>query len=315
MSADQKKPETSAAGEKLSRYWAQFKQGQLISYRAMAVILLVVAGVGLWLYIRSEKVVGASKTWLELDGASTEESLKKFAEDHPDTPAAKVARLHLARHLLGPEGIEQLSSSRDPASHKQAVDSIQKAKEIFQQLAEQSADDPVIQAESYLGLAKAEVALIGVIKEDTTDDFVGSAEKATEWLDKLAEVAEGTPWGEDAKKASATLKDLSKRGELTSVQQMVYKLGTQPSLPAGGGPLPPFGSPFGGSPFGTPPFSAIPGGPVEPPVPEATKGTPKTEPPGVGSAPIPAAVAPLVPGKQPSTPVPPPPPPPTPPKK
>jgi hypothetical protein len=314
MSADQKKPETSPAGEKLALFWEQFKSGKLVSYRVMAVILLVVAGIGLWLYIRSEKVVGASKVWLELEGASTEESLKKFVEDHGDTTAAKVARLHLARHLVGPEGIGQLASATDPAARKKAVENIQKAKETFQELADQSAKNPVIQAECYLGLAKSEIALIGVTKEGSTD-IIGSVEKATEWLDKLAQVAEGTPWGEDAKKAAAALKDKSNpmRNEITSVQQMVYKLGPPPSLP-GGGPLSP-----GGSPFGLPGLPGIPGstGGV---VPEATQGTPQAGPPaGVGSAPIPPSLAPVMPGKQSSTPVPPPPepvsPPPTPPKK
>ena len=314
MSADQKKPETNPAGEKLALYWEQFKQGKLISYRAMAVILLVVAGIGLWLYIRSEKVVGTSKVWLELEGASTEESLKKFAEEHPDTTAAKIAKLHLARHHLGPEGIGQLASSKDAATHKQAIDNIQKAKDAFQQLAEQSPNSPVIQAESYLGLAKAEVALVGVTKEGSTD-MIGSVEKAIEWLDKLAQVAEGTPWAEDAKKAAAALKDTSNpmRNQLTSVQQMVYKIGAAPSVP--GGPLSPGASPFGSHSF--PGIPGISGGPAGSAVPELTQGTtPQAVPPaGVGSAPIPPALAPLVPGKQPSTPVPPPPPEPTPPKK
>lgn len=295
MSTEQKKDtETTALAEKLSTGWTQFKQGQLVSYKVMALILVAVTAIGLYLYIRSEQAVGTSKTWLEFESSTSVKSLEEFAERNPNTTAGKAAQVQIARYRLGPDGIDKLMT-REEAQRKAAIENVEKARESFTKLADELKNDPILQAECYLGLAKAEIALVGINKEGSADEFRGKVEKAAEWLEKLAAAADGTPWGDDAKKFAAALKTPSGPvpEELMRVQSNLYNMALLPSLP-GEGPLSP--------PGGTPKLPILPGGPtgatIEPAPPKVTP------PPPTGSAPIPPAVAPLVPGGQPSTPVP-----------
>ena len=76
MNTEQKDLESNALAARLSRTWERFKQGKLISYPMMAVLLLVVTGLGLWWWIARERVKEASKTWVELEGANTVSALE-----------------------------------------------------------------------------------------------------------------------------------------------------------------------------------------------------------------------------------------------
>ncbi|MDB5313453.1 MAG: hypothetical protein JWO38_7655 [Gemmataceae bacterium] len=299
--------ETNALADRLGRGWEQFKQGKLISYRVMALILLLGTAIGVYFYIRAEQVTAASKAWIELEGANSVSSLEAFPKDHPNTSAAKVAQLQLARYLLGPDGIEKLTS-REEGERKKAVENVEKSRDIMASLLDEFKDDPGLKADCYCGLAKAETALVGVPKEGSTTEFRGSVDKVTEWLDKLAEAAPGTPWGDDAKKESESLKTNPRaKGELTTVQRNMYK--QEPPIPGLGG-QPPIGGPFPSAP-GIP---GVPGGPFGGPLaPGPTPPTPPSlvppppmvaPPPPTGTAPIPPAVAPLTPTGQPSNPTP-----------
>jgi len=326
MSTEHKnEPETTALAAKLVTGWEQFKQGKLIGYKVMALILLLVAGLGLFLYIRSEQGQAASKIWVELEGVSTVADEKKFADANLNTVAGRIAALNVAKYQLAVDGIDKLLT-RDEGERKKAVENIEQARDAMVKLADEFKAEPVLRAECYLGLAKAEAALVGLTKEGKSvggvaspGDSVGSVGKVTEWLDKLAEVADGTPWGDDAKKLSATLKNPSSpvAEELKRVQTNLYNTATFP----GGGPTTfPGGGPHGGFPPGFPGggLGGLPGdlfgpGPASPgtaPTPPAVTPTPP-----VGPAPIPPSLAPLTPGGTPSTPAPPAPPPPAEPKK
>lgn len=303
--------ETNALAARLMRGWAQFKRGELVSFRLMAVLLVAVTGLGLWLYIRTEKAATASRAWVELDGASTDAALRRVAADFKGTPAGRVAELHLARALLGPEGIDKLLN-REPADRKKAVANVEEARDVLARLADEFAGKPVLRAECYLGLAKAEMALTGVPKEGKLDEFRGSVETLLGYLDQLAAEADGTPWGDEAKKLAEALRkpDGKARDELRSVQRNLYGSSlAAPALP-GGGPLAPGGPGLGGLPG----FGGLPGGdplfpPAAPPTTAPSVGptpTPAVAPaPPVGTAPIPPATAPLTPGGQPSNPTPP----------
>lgn len=297
--------QTNALAARLSRGWEQFKKGELVSFRVLALLLLVVAGVGLWLYIRAEKAVAASQAWVQLDGASTDSALREVAATHKGTLAGRVAELHLARNLLGPEGIDKLLE-RESAERTRAVKNVEEARELLARLAGEFGDQPVMKAECYLGLTKAETALIGVPKEGKLDEFRGSVDGLLGHLDKLAEAAEGSAWGDDARAFAARLRaagDKQKvRDELLAVQRNLYGSSlAAPALP-GGGPLAP-GSPFGG-------IGSLPGGgPLSPPVSPPTTPSPTVGPnpsptvtPPVGPAPVPPSVSPLTPGGQPSNP-------------
>lgn len=285
--------ETNALGERLVRGWDQFKQGKLIGYRWMAVILLVGTAIGLTIYIRAGKMRERSQEWLDLEGANSLSALEKFAADHPNTTPGKIADLARARVLLGPDGIGKLVA-KDEAEQKKAVADVEKGRELLTKLADEFKDDPAVKAECYYGLAKAEIALIGITKEGSKE-LLGSPAKAAEWLDKLAEVADGTPWGDDAKKTSASLRSATAQ-EIQRVQQQVYKI----DLPSGGGPLPPSGSPLGG---GFPGIPGLPGGLTPPVAPPSTPPTAAPKAPAPGTTPMtPTTPAPKAPGLKEPTP-------------
>lgn len=308
MSTEQKDLEENALASRLSRGWDKFKQGKLISYRMMALILVAVTAIGLTWYILRERTKQASKLWFQLESVSTLSSLEEFAKEHPNTKAGRVARLHVARTLLGPDGIELLAA-RDPKEQQKAVENIEKARSMFEELAAEVPNEPAMLAESYLGCAKAEQALIGISQKDKPLEFRGSPDKLLGWLDKLAEVAPNTPWGEDAKKFAAAIRDTkdNTRNELINVQSALAKLPPPPSLD----PHPPIISP-GNTPPGTPTpgVPGVPGftpekpgstPPTAPLAPTAPSGTPPDPKAPTGPAPTPPAA----PGTAPPVPTPP----------
>jgi hypothetical protein len=253
------KLETNALGETLITGWQKFKAGQLISYKWMAVILIAVVAIFLGIYILSEKASERSKLWIELENANTRSGLVEFAEKNPNTVAGHVAELDLARFLLGPEGIDKLPTSRDEAERKTAIENIEKSRELFTKLLDAFKDQPIMQVQCLVGLAKSEAAFIGLTKPGTLESM-GSMEKLIEWLDKLAVAADGTPWGDEAKKMSDSIKGLGKtKEEFERVQRSLYTLSVLPGL--GDGPKPPT------NPFD--PIPGLPGGDPKPPTPKA----------------------------------------------
>jgi hypothetical protein len=301
MNAEHEKSlETNSLADWLGRTWTRFKQGKLVSYPVMALILLVVAGVALYVYIRSARSSAESQAWVALEGASTDGALEDIARRYPDSTVGRVAEFHRARNLLGPEGIDRLVT-RDEGERKKALENIDAARDLMAKLADAFAGQPVLRAECYLGLAKAEAALIGINKDGKLDEYRGTVERLAEYLEKLAEAAAGTPWGDEAAKLLEKLRgpDPKAREELVAVQRSLYNTALLPG-PTGTGPLPPLGDlpGFGG----TPGIPAIPG-PTAPAVNPAPP--PAAAPPATGTTPIPPALAPVIPGGQPSNPTPP----------
>ena len=246
----QKDLEQNVLATKLTTGWEKFKKGQLVSYRVMAISLIAVTAIGLFFYIRSGKRSEASAQWAELEGANSVDLLEEYAKKRPNTASGNVAQLHAARYKLGNVGIEALAT-RDAALQKKAVENIESARDSFEQLVGVFKNDPVMKVQCILGRAKAEAALVGIYKEGHTAEFRGSVPKLIEWLDTLAAEAADTPWGEDAKKFSESLKAGPTREELERVQRGLYTIEKLPDLPPG------FTPPK--SPGGTPDSPKLPG--------------------------------------------------------
>ena len=255
--------ETTALGQNLMHGWQKFKNGQLISYKWMGISLIALAAVLLTWYILSEKAQARSQLWVELENANSRTALEEFASKNPNTLAGHVAEMDLARFLLGPDGMEKLPTARDEAERKTAIDNVEKARELMTKLIDAFKDQPILKVECLAGMAKSEAAFIGLNKPGTLDPL-GSVDKLIEWLDKLAEAADGTPWGDDAKALSNKLKSGGNaKTEFVEVQRKVYVLAT------------PFGGDGPKSPLGKSPFDPIPGLPTPDPKPP----TPPMPPP------------------------------------
>ncbi len=263
--------ETNALGESLISGWQKFKAGDLISYKWMGIILIAVTAIGLAIYIYSEKVAERSKLWIDLESANSRTALEEFAEKYPNTLPGEIAEFDLARFLLGPEGLEKLPTARDKAERKTAVENIEKARELMTKLLEKFKEQPILKVECLVGIAKSEAAFIGLAKDDSPTEFRGSVDALIGWLDKIVEAAGDTPWGEDAKKLSESLKSGGKvKEEFVSVQRNLYA--SMPSTPFGGGPLAPGKTPLDGG------IPGLPGGLGNPITPAPTPITPPKTP-------------------------------------
>ncbi|QDU21109.1 tetratricopeptide repeat protein [Urbifossiella limnaea] len=265
--------ETTTPGAAIKAAWQRFTRGELVSYRVMAILLILIVGVGVLWFMNFQGNVAGSRQWLDLELASTTEDLEKVISDYPGTAPAKVAEFHLARIRLAPEGIDKLVTG-DPQERAKALAAIEQAKESLSKMAPELKDSPVLLAECYLGLAKAELALVGITQEGRIDTFRGDPREAAQYLEKLAEVAKDSPWGEEAKKLAAELRAPggATTQDIQRVQTDLYNMLRFPARP-GGGMFGPGGMPFGpgggmpfgpgSSPFG--PISGLPGGgPVAP---------------------------------------------------
>ncbi|VTR95478.1 unnamed protein product [Gemmata massiliana] len=223
------KAEPNALAETLTGGWEKFKQGQLVSYRVMALTLVIVAAIGVTYYILvSNKKVESSK-WVEWDSLASTASMEEYAKKNPNTTQARLATLEVARTQLGADGIERLSA-QDKDVRKKAVESIEKAREAFPKLADEFKDDPLLKTQCLLGAAKAEAALVGMLKDDSLDQFRGDPKKAVDWLDKVAEAAPDTDWGKDSKKFADELRNLNTKDQIVKLQTIVYSI-QAPSLP------------------------------------------------------------------------------------
>lgn len=261
MSAEQNNLEQNALSAKMNQFWSDFKQGKVIGYKMMGVILILVASIGSTWYILYERNKANSREWVAFDEANSESSLKEISENYPNTEQDRLARLQIARHQLGIAGIDRLGSL-GADQRKKAVESIEKARESFAKLLEDFKTDPLFKVECLLALASAEASLVAVpVKEGQLTEFRGSIPKVVEWLDQVAEAAApGTPWATDSKKFADSLRDpkSATAHEFFRVQQTLFKPN---EFGSGGDPFMPGMSPFPGGLGGFPKTPFIPGVP------------------------------------------------------
>jgi len=226
MSTEQKELEQNALASRLGGAWTNFKQGKLLGFKMMAILLLLVAGIGLWLYISAGWKRAASKQWVDYEEANTPEKLEELAKANPKSTVGRLALLQIARAQLGPDGIDKLGAF-DAPSRQKAADNIVKAREGFGTLLDQFKNDPVIKAQCLLGLAKAEAALVAVpTTPNQAIEFKGKIPKVVEYLDQLTVAAADTPWGTDAKKMADALRDEQSAAseEFRRIQRALFRL-------------------------------------------------------------------------------------------
>jgi hypothetical protein len=264
MSTGQKDSDQNALAARLSRFWGNFKQGKVISYKMMAILLIVGSAIGVTWYILSERKSANSRRWVGLDEAGTPAALEEFIKANPNTIQERLARLQLARNQLSEAGIDQLGAPT-PEARTRAVENVEKARDAFGKLLDEFKHDPVFKAECLLGLAKAEAALVAVpTAPGQLTEFKGTVPKVIEYLDQLAEAAApDTSWATDSKKLADALR--AKPDEFVTVQRALFnlrrpELPTDPLAPGGLGGL---GGPggLGGGPIGpAPTLPVLPGG-------------------------------------------------------
>lgn len=162
----------------------------------LVVAAIVVAGIILAYYLINKSYGDRSALWVKLDSMTNADELAPFAQEHRGSIAARTARFDEARILLA-RGVENLGTQEQHAS---AVDSLDRARALYDALAPECKDAPLLQQEAMMGVAKAEESLVGSAKD-------GSLDKALELYQKLADAYADTFQGEAAKKRVKELQD------------------------------------------------------------------------------------------------------------
>lgn len=251
MSAEPKEVERNELAARLGGLWEKFKRGQLLSYRTMALLLILITAIGLWLYISAERRKAVSRSWMEFDEATSADKLEDLARRYPDTNLALYARLSAARGLLGVDGVDQLNSGR-VEKQTAALDNIDKARKVYAELVSRFENDPAARAECYLGLAKAEMALVAVPeKPDDLTRFRGEVAKVVEYLDEFLRIVPAdSPVAKDAQRYAEILRQADSNDpqqrlaaeEFKRVQRSLYEMRGPLSI-SPGGPLAPSNPP------------------------------------------------------------------------
>ncbi|QEL20986.1 hypothetical protein [Limnoglobus roseus] len=202
--------EKNDLAEGLKSLAGKAKGGQFVNVRFLALAVLLVAIVGVWLYLRGSGRKSDAEMWRNFDNLNTPDSYEKFAEGHANTPAGRAARVQEARVLMS-QGISQLMLQAFEAdARKKTIDNIDKAREQFTKLADDYKDDLTMRAQCLEGAAKAELALVGIpkdaAKETSPENSRGSVKKAAELYREYAKtVGDKTVLGEQATKKAADL--------------------------------------------------------------------------------------------------------------
>ena len=233
------KAEPNALAQSLAGRWEKFKQGKLLSYPMMALILVVVAGVGVAIYISRSNSKTESALWVEWDAAmqGPVSGMDEFAEKHPNTPQGRTMAFQSAVIRLSLEGMD-LFAAPNADVRKKAVESVEKARTAFIKLADDFKDDPTARVQCLHGAAKAEAALVGMPKDGQTLDPLnpkpienrGDPKKAIELLDKVAEAAPDTDLGKEDKKLADALRNLNTQDQVIKIQAAAYTI-EAPLLP------------------------------------------------------------------------------------
>ncbi len=200
----QKELETNVLAKALNSAVDKAKTGQLVNVRLVLIVVVLFVALGTWWYLRSSARRSDSQTWGSLENLTTIDQLEKFSSDNPNSYHGRVAKLQLARLLLGVKGLQQLSNFE---KRKEAVESVEKSRDLFAKLIVEFKGDLTLQAQAIEGAAKAELALVGIPKDGSTDDR-GSVDAAVKLFREFATlVGEKTVLGEQSSKKAAKLEE------------------------------------------------------------------------------------------------------------
>jgi len=204
MKAEHRKElETNVLADWLGRRLETLKQGSKNSYLVTGVVVLIAALVFGGIYWLRTTRASASALWYKYDTAGTLSDLDKLAADNRGTMAARASRFEVARALLA-QGVQNLGN---PEQHASAVDSLEKARGFYEELAPQAKDTPVLQQEALMGVATAEESLVGSSKDASLD-------KAQEYYQRVADQFPDTFQGAAARKRVDELKNPKTRAEI-----------------------------------------------------------------------------------------------------
>jgi hypothetical protein len=232
MKAQQRKQlEQNELAAHLKRWWKGDPDGKSTGkpspmfWAILGLIVLVGVLIFAWRYYADTAMRSRSELWCDFDLAAENTRLEQIMESNRGTPVALAAKAQMARGALQ-EGQDRLGSETYRTG---AISNIEKAREWYEQLKKEAADDPQLQREAYLGMAKAEESLVGIPKEKNSQELRGSLDKARELYEETATKFPDTLQGKEAAKRAEEIK-ANKDKVLAFYQELNKTLTTTPPI-------------------------------------------------------------------------------------
>lgn len=228
MQAEERKDlETNSLAQSLSSMKGKFDSRTL--YFVIGTIVLIIAGVLLYRHFAKTRTIARDAKILQLETADTPEKLKTLMEEQRGNIFGSIAKLHIARRALTTDGLERLGTDNSEDRRKAAA-SLDQARIYFADLTKEfkQSDEPALLQESWLGLAQAEEALVGLPTTEGGSDSRGDADKAIEAYTKAAAIF---PDLELSKKYAAHAKDLKdNKATFVDAQTAFYAIPPAPKV-------------------------------------------------------------------------------------
>jgi hypothetical protein len=172
--------------------------------------ILVLVTFAVWQIASSVTRASNSDLWTEVDAATRDfangpETLKKLADENRGTIAGRTARFQLSRRKLqdGQAGL----SSFDPLG---AIEKMHDARKLYQELAGECVDMPLLAQEALMMVAVVDESLVGIT---TPDDPRADLQHALKSYEKLAKEFPDSILGEKAAARAEELRAAIERGE------------------------------------------------------------------------------------------------------
>jgi len=174
----------------------------------LAAVGLIVILVLIWRYLATSGEETDSARWFRLDSLSTPEKLKEFLDDKDIEGHAqgRLARLEEARRSLY-QGLRQLGN---PGTRKKAQEDLQRAAGLYDKLADEFADKPLLHQQILMGAAKAHESL-------------GEADQARRNYQQLQEKYGDSIFGRDAAEQLQRLDAAQQNGDFKALSEELNK--------------------------------------------------------------------------------------------
>jgi hypothetical protein len=191
-------------------------------------VFVVLAGAtfAVWQFASSMTQSNSSELWTKVDAATHElnefkaaQDLKELGDDNRGSIAGRAALFQLARKKF--QDAQANLSSFDRAK---AIDKMNEARTLYEGLAGECVDAPLLAQEALMMVAAADESLVGIT---TPDDPKTDLQRALESYEKLAKKFPGSIRGEQAAARVQELKAASERaeeGKLSDIEQFYAEL-------------------------------------------------------------------------------------------
>jgi hypothetical protein len=182
MKAEHRKElQTNELADWLGRTYQSVKSGNRNYWIGGVIVVAVAAVIGYFVYQYNTAPSASIAALMKLQTANTVQDLEKIAQENTGTVPARTARFEVAR-ILYQEGVRDLPS----AGRSEAIGKLTKARGLYQQLADECRDSPVLAQEAVMWQARIEESLSGASDPEKPNTRAGSIDEAIQLYQKLA---------------------------------------------------------------------------------------------------------------------------------